>query len=64
MEGFKDGLPEQGRRTFLVPETVSEVLALLYHEQTGIVVSMSTTTTERTCWAVRSTSTYGLTAVR
>jgi hypothetical protein len=37
MEGFKDGRPELGRRTFLVPETVAEVLALLYHEQTGIV---------------------------
>ena len=37
MEGFKDGKPELGRRTFLVPETVAEVLALLYHEQTGIV---------------------------
>ena len=29
--------PELGRRTFLVPENHSEVLALLYHEQTGIV---------------------------
>jgi hypothetical protein len=37
VEGFKDGLPELGRRTFLVPETHAEVLALLYHEQTGIV---------------------------
>ena len=37
MEGFKDGKPEHGRRTFLVPESVAEVLALLYHEQTGIV---------------------------
>lgn len=37
VEGFKDGKPELGRRTFLVPETHSEVLALLYHEQTGIV---------------------------
>lgn len=37
LEGYKDGLPELGRRTFLVPETVAEVLALLYHEQTGIV---------------------------
>ena len=37
VEGFKDGKPELGRRTFLVPETVPEVLALLYHEQTGIV---------------------------
>jgi hypothetical protein len=37
VEGFKDGAPEKGRRTFLVPETNSEVLALLYHEQTGIV---------------------------
>jgi hypothetical protein len=37
MEGFKDGRPELGRRTFLVPESVAEVLALLYHEQTGIV---------------------------
>ncbi len=37
VEGFKDGRPELGRRTFLVPETVAEVLALLYHEQTGIV---------------------------
>jgi hypothetical protein len=31
------GRPELGRRTFLVPENHSEVLALLYHEQTGIV---------------------------
>jgi hypothetical protein len=37
VEGFKDGKPELGRRTFLVPETHAEVLALLYHEQTGIV---------------------------
>ena len=37
VEGFKDGKPELGRRTFLVPENHSEVLALLYHEQTGIV---------------------------
>ena len=37
VEGFKDGDPQQGRRTFLVPESHSEVLALLYHEQTGIV---------------------------
>ena len=37
VEGFKDGLPERGRRTFLVPESHAEVLALLYHEQTGIV---------------------------
>ncbi|HUH06048.1 MAG TPA: hypothetical protein VML75_28855 [Kofleriaceae bacterium] len=37
IEGFKDGKPELGRRTFLVPETHAEVLALLYHEQTGIV---------------------------
>lgn len=37
VEGFKDGLPALGRRTFLVPENHSEVLALLYHEQTGIV---------------------------
>jgi hypothetical protein len=37
VEGFKDGKPELGRRTFLVPESHSEVLALLYHEQTGIV---------------------------
>ncbi len=37
VEGWKDGRPELGRRTFLVPETVAEVLALLYHEQTGIV---------------------------
>ena len=37
IDGFKDGLPELGRRTFLVPESHSEVLALLYHEQTGIV---------------------------
>jgi hypothetical protein len=37
VEGFKDGKPELGRRTFLVPENHAEVLALLYHEQTGIV---------------------------
>ena len=37
VDGFKDGRPELGRRTFLVPENHSEVLALLYHEQTGIV---------------------------
>ena len=37
LEGFKDGRPELGRRTFLVPETAGEVLALLYHEQTGVV---------------------------
>ena len=37
VEGFKDGKPELGRRTFLVPESHAEVLALLYHEQTGIV---------------------------
>jgi hypothetical protein len=37
VEGFKDGRPELGRRTFLVPENHAEVLALLYHEQTGIV---------------------------
>jgi len=37
VDGFKDGKPELGRRTFLVPENHSEVLALLYHEQTGIV---------------------------
>ena len=37
IEGFKDGRPELGRRTFLVPESHAEVLALLYHEQTGIV---------------------------
>ena len=37
LDGFKDGNPELGRRTFLVPETSAEVLALLYHEQTGIV---------------------------
>src|SRR3990172_1200450 len=37
VEGFKDGNPDLGRRTFLVPETNAEVLALLYHEQTGIV---------------------------
>jgi hypothetical protein len=37
VEGFKDGRPELGRRTFLVPESHAEVLALLYHEQTGIV---------------------------
>jgi hypothetical protein len=37
IEGFKDGKPELGRRTFLVPESHAEVLALLYHEQTGIV---------------------------
>ena len=37
IEGFKDGKPAMGRRTFLVPETHAEVLALLYHEQTGIV---------------------------
>ncbi|MCA9266369.1 MAG: hypothetical protein KDA60_21060 [Planctomycetales bacterium] len=37
VDGYKDGLPELGRRTFLVPESHSEVLALLYHEQTGIV---------------------------
>lgn len=37
VEGFKDGKPELGRRTFLVPESNAEVLALLYHEQTGIV---------------------------
>jgi hypothetical protein len=37
VEGFKDGKPELGRRTYLVPETSAEVLALLYHEQTGIV---------------------------
>jgi hypothetical protein len=37
IEGFKDGLPELGRRTFLVPENHAEVLALLYHEKTGIV---------------------------
>jgi hypothetical protein len=32
LDGFKDGVPELGRRTFLVPESHSEVLALLYHE--------------------------------
>ena len=37
IEGFKDGKTELGRRTFLVPESHSEVLALLYHERTGIV---------------------------
>lgn len=37
IEGFKDGLPELGRRTFLVPESHAEVLAMLYHEKTGIV---------------------------
>jgi hypothetical protein len=37
VEGFKDGKPELGRRTFLVPENHAEVLALLYHEKTGIV---------------------------
>jgi hypothetical protein len=37
VDGFKDGRPELGRRTFLVPENHAEVLALLYHEQTGIV---------------------------
>ncbi len=37
VEGFKDGKPALGRRTFLVPESHAEVLALLYHEQTGIV---------------------------
>ena len=37
VEGFKDGKPELGRRTFLVPESHAEVMALLYHEQTGIV---------------------------
>ena len=37
IEGFKDGQPELGRRTFLVPENHAEVLALLYHEKTGIV---------------------------
>ena len=37
VEGFKDGRPELGRRTFLVPENHAEVVALLYHEQTGIV---------------------------
>jgi hypothetical protein len=37
IEGFKDGRPELGRRTFLVPENHAEVLALLYHERTGIV---------------------------
>jgi hypothetical protein len=37
VNGFKDGVPEMGRRTFLVPESHAEVLALLYHEQTGIV---------------------------
>ncbi len=37
VEGFKDGNPDLGRRTFLVPENNSEVLALLYHERTGIV---------------------------
>jgi hypothetical protein len=29
IEGFKDGRPDLGRRTFLVPETHAEVLALL-----------------------------------
>src|SRR6185503_4902747 len=37
VDGFKDGRPDLGRRTFLVPENHAEVLALLYHEQTGIV---------------------------
>ena len=37
IEGFKDGQPALGRRTFLVPENHAEVLALLYHEKTGIV---------------------------
>lgn len=37
VEGFKDGRPELGRRTFLIPESHAEVLALLYHERTGIV---------------------------
>jgi len=37
VDGFKDGKPDLGRRTFLVPENHAEVLALLYHEQTGIV---------------------------
>ncbi len=37
VDGFKDGRPELGRRTFLVPDNHAEVLALLYHEQTGIV---------------------------
>ncbi len=37
LEGWKDGRPELGRRTFLVPENPAEVLALLYHEQTGVV---------------------------
>jgi hypothetical protein len=37
IEGYKDGRPELGRRTFLIPESHAEVLALLYHEQTGIV---------------------------
>ena len=32
VDGFKDGRPELGRRTFLVPENHAEVLALLYHE--------------------------------
>ncbi len=37
VDGFKDGKADLGRRTFLVPENHAEVLALLYHEQTGIV---------------------------
>lgn len=37
VDGFKDGDPQLGRRTFLVPESHAEVLALLYHEQTGVV---------------------------
>lgn len=37
IEGFKDGNPDLGRRTYLVPECHAEVLALLYHEQTGVV---------------------------
>ncbi len=37
VDGFKNGDPTLGRRTFLVPESHSEVLAMLYHEQTGIV---------------------------
>ncbi len=37
VEGYKDGKPELGRRMFLVPETNSEVLAMLYHEQVGVV---------------------------
>ncbi len=54
VDGFKDGRPELGRRTFLVPENHAEVLALLYHEQTGIVgglpVGPVTTESVRRAW--------------